>query len=122
MCREDIEAIGRRQGLMMDGLAEHLPSVPGGTLNRGATKGLFATMRQAGNRAHARFEFWRNRNRRPGGRGEAQPVPAGTMGGVSGVLQSIKRFWGAGAGGTTGGGPTRGRTNKVAVAPVARPF
>lgn len=114
MCREDIEAIGRQQGLVMDGLGEHLPSVPGGTLRRTNNKGLFATIRQAGNRAHARFEFWRKRNRRQGG-GAAIPDPAADPA-VGGVLQSIRRFWGGAA------KPTGRGTRKVAVAPAARPF
>ena len=118
MTREEIEAIGRQQGILTEGLGgaagrqtTTMRRDPAGT---GALGGLFRTIREAGARANARYEFWRKRER---GSASTKGTTLKT-GGIGVLFKSIRNFWG-GAGGQRGGGPPTGRsTRKIAVAPA----
>eukprot|EP00951_Prasinocladus_malaysianus_P031928 scaffold308684_cov42-Prasinocladus_malaysianus.AAC.1 len=95
-----MEEVGRRHGIRMSESMRR-PNDGRPTLGRpGKTSGvggLFRTIREAGARANARFEFWRRRNRK------AQQAATKT----GGPFQTIRNFWSRG-------------NNAVAAAPKTR--
>lgn len=122
LTKEQIEAISRQNGVMMHGLrarggAQPAPEAPHPqpeapqpqpAASTGILTGMFRTLRQAGARANARFEFWRNRNRSRASHHSVRPKTERT-GGISGAFRTLKSLWDNTAGRTA--------TRKVAVAP-----
>lgn len=136
--KEEVERIGRKRGVLIEGLAgwpsgtRQKGTRPGTTSTGGVLGGLFRTIRGAGNRAHLRYDFWRRKERGEPieeDEGEADDDERSALGDTAhghgilgGIIQTIKnKFFG-----TKAGKPVKGEqavsTFKVAVAPAPAPL